>query len=147
MNKLAFYAGALALLLAAFPVASSTKKSAEADEARRQAKLFQKKLTKDEQILHALDRLTFGPRPGDIEHVKKIGLKKWLDLQLHPERIPENSDLEAKLQPLESLRMTPMEAVQHYPPPQLPRARSPQAASLCRKIPCCAPRWSDSWCV
>ncbi len=122
MNKLAFYAGALALLLAAFPVASSTKKSAEADEARRQAKLFQKKLTKDEQILHALDRLTFGPRPGDIEHVKKIGLKKWLDLQLHPERIPENSDLEAKLQPLESLRMTPMEAVQHYPPPQLLRA-------------------------
>ena len=122
MNKLAFYAGALTLLLSALPGASSTKKSAEADEARRQAKLFQKKLNKDEQILHSLDRLTFGPRPGDVEHVKKVGLKKWIDLQLHPERISENPDLEAKLQPLESLRMTPMETVQHYPPPQLLRA-------------------------
>ena len=94
----------------------------KAEEAKRQAKLFQKKLSKDEQILHALDRLTFGPRPGDVERVKKLGLKKWIDLQLHPERIPENVDLETKLEPLESLRMTPMDAVQHYPPRQLLRA-------------------------
>jgi uncharacterized protein (DUF1800 family) len=85
-------------------------------------KLFQKKLSKDDQILHALDRLTFGPRPGDVERLKKIGLKKWLDQQLHPERIQENAVLEAQLQPLESLRMTPMETVQHYPPPQLIKA-------------------------
>src|ERR1700693_4165491 len=85
-------------------------------------KSFQKKLNKDEQILHAIDRLTFGPRPGDVERLKKMGLKKWIDLQLHPERISENMDLEAKLEPLESLRMTPMDAVQHYPPPQLLRA-------------------------
>src|SRR5690349_7243456 len=105
--------------LLALPAVSSTKSSKAADDAKRQAKLFQKKLTKDEQVLHALDRLTFGPRPGDIAKVKKMGVKKWVDLQLHPERIQENADLEAKLQPLESLRMTPMEAVQHYPPPQL----------------------------
>src|SRR5271154_1619395 len=85
-------------------------------------KLFQKKLSKDDQILHALDRLTFGPRPGDVERLKKMGLKKWLDQQLHPERIQENAVLEAQLQPLESLRMTPMETVQHYPPPQLIKA-------------------------
>jgi uncharacterized protein (DUF1800 family) len=85
-------------------------------------KLFQKKLGKDEQILHALDRLTFGPRPGDVERLKKIGIKKWLDQQLHPERIKENPILEAQLQPLESLRMTPFETVQHYPPPQLIKA-------------------------
>ena len=42
-------------------------------------KLFQKKLGKDDQMLHALDRLTFGPRPGDVERLKKIGLKKWID--------------------------------------------------------------------
>ncbi len=82
-------------------------------------KLFQKKLNKDQQILHALDRLTFGPRPGDVARVKKMGLKKWIDLQLHPERIAENPALEAKLEPLESLRMSPAEATQHYPPPQL----------------------------
>ena len=63
--------------------------------------LFQKKLSKDEQILHALDRLTFGPRPGDVATVKKMGLKKWIDLQLHPERIKEDPELDKKLAPLE----------------------------------------------
>src|SRR5690242_2760653 len=116
----------LIALLASFflilPGISSTKSPKPSEDAKKQAKLFQKKLNKDEQVLHALDRLTFGPKPGDVEKVKKMGLKKWIDLQLHPERIPENPDLEAKLQPLESLRMTPMETVQHYPPPQLIRA-------------------------
>ncbi len=51
-----------------------------------------------------------------------MGLKKWIDQQLHPERIAENPYLEARLAPLESLRMTPLEAVQHYPPPQLIKA-------------------------
>jgi uncharacterized protein (DUF1800 family) len=85
-------------------------------------KLFQKKLSKDEQILHALDRLTFGPRPGDVERVKRIGLKKWIFQQLHPDRMDENPVLEAHLRELESLRMTPLEALQHYPGPQMIRA-------------------------
>jgi len=85
-------------------------------------KLFQKKLSKDDQILHALDRLTFGPRPGDVDRVKKIGLQKWVFQQLHPDRLPENPVLEARLQELESLRMTPLEALQHYPGPQMIRA-------------------------
>ncbi len=122
MNNRALLAGSLAALLVSFPGKSAPKSSKEADEAKRQAKLFQKKLGKDQQILHALDRLTFGPRAGDVARVKKLGLKKWIELQLHPERVKENPDLEAKLEPLESLRMTPMEAVQHYPPPQLIRA-------------------------
>jgi uncharacterized protein (DUF1800 family) len=83
---------------------------------------FQKKLSKDQQILHALDRLTFGPRPGDVEAVRKMGLKKWIDLQLHPERIRENPELAARLEPLESLRMTQAETVSSYPTPQLIRA-------------------------
>src|SRR5271168_454217 len=83
---------------------------------------FQKKLTKDEEILHALDRLTFGPRPGDVDAVKKMGLKKWIDLQLHPERIPENPELAARLEPLESLRMTESETFRTYPTPQMIRA-------------------------
>jgi len=122
MKKRAFVAISIAAFLLSLPGVSSTTKSKEADDAKRQAKLFQKKINKDDQILHALDRLTFGPRPGDVSSVKKMGLKKWIDLQLHPEQIKENPELEAKLQPLESLRMTPMETVQHYPPPQLIRA-------------------------
>ena len=90
--------------------------------AAPKAKSFQKKLNRDDQILHALDRLTFGPRPGDVERLKKTGLKKWMDQQLNPDRIKENPVLEAQLQPLESLRMTPMETVQHYPPPAMIKA-------------------------
>src|SRR6204780_4321292 len=109
------------ILCAAFlclPAAAKPKKPKPADDN----KLFQKKLSKDDQILHALDRLTFGPRPGDVARVKKIGLKKWIFEQLHPDRMDENPVLEARLQALESLRMTPLETVQHYPPPQMIRA-------------------------
>ena len=118
----AFLAAGVASFFLISPVLLSAKRSKEAEDAARQAKLFQKKISKDQQIQHALDRLTFGPRPGEVARVKKMGLKKWLDLELHPERVQENPDLEAKLQPLESLRMTPMEAVQHYPTQQMIRA-------------------------
>jgi uncharacterized protein (DUF1800 family) len=83
---------------------------------------FQKKLGGDQQILHALDRLSFGPRPGDVAAVKKMGLKKWIDLQLHPDQIPENRELDKHLQPLESLRMTQADTVAEYPTPQVIRA-------------------------
>src|ERR1700685_989771 len=105
----------LSLLCVAVP-ALNTKKKAEGD-ARR----FQEKLTKDEQVLHALDRLTFGPRPGDVEIVKKMGVKKWIELQLHPEKIAENPALEAKLAPLETLRLTQGETEASYPTPQMIR--------------------------
>jgi uncharacterized protein (DUF1800 family) len=117
-----FLARTICGVLLALPAAASGKAPKAADEAKIQAKLFQKKLSKDDQILHALDRLTFGPRPGDVEHVKKIGLKKWIFQQLHPDRMDENPVLEAQLQALESLRMTPLEALQHYPSQQMIRA-------------------------
>ena len=50
----------------------------------------------DERILHALNRFTFGPRPGDLDAVRTMGLEKWFAQQLHPETI-DNAELEAKL--------------------------------------------------
>jgi uncharacterized protein (DUF1800 family) len=50
----------------------------------------------DDRIRHALNRLTFGPRPGDLEAVRTIGLEKWFDQQLHPASIDEK-DLNARL--------------------------------------------------
>jgi len=50
----------------------------------------------DERILHALNRFTFGPRPGDFEAVRIMGLDKWFNQQLHPQTI-DNADLEARL--------------------------------------------------
>jgi hypothetical protein len=38
----------------------------------------------DAAIVHALNRLTYGPRPGDVERVKAIGLQKWIETELAP---------------------------------------------------------------
>jgi len=83
---------------------------------------FSQPLSKDQELLHALNRLTFGPRPGDLEAVRKMGLKKWIDQQLHPERIAENPELAVRLRPLESLQMSAAEIATNYPPPQVLRA-------------------------
>jgi len=82
---------------------------------------FSKSIPEDRKIAHALDRLTFGPRPGDEQRVRSLGLKKWIDLQLHPPRIAESSVLEAKLKSLDTLRMTGDELVRNYPSPQVAR--------------------------
>jgi len=50
----------------------------------------------DQRILQALNRFTFGPRPGDLEAVKTIGLEKWFDQQLRPATI-DQTDLDARL--------------------------------------------------
>src|SRR5579871_5278317 len=82
---------------------------------------FDKRLSPQQQIVHALNRLTFGPKPGDAEEVRRIGLNKWIELQLHPEKIPENPVLEARLKPLETLRMSLSDVVKDYSPePQSP---------------------------
>ena len=69
----------------------------------------------DKRIVHALNRFTFGVRPGDVERVRAMGLDKWLDLQLHPERI-DNSALEARLAPFRTLKMSTREMVENFPP-------------------------------
>ena len=85
------------------------------------AQQFSKQLSGDLKIEQALNRLTFGARPGDAEQVRKTGLKKWVDRQLHPERILENPVLEEKLKTLDSLRMSSSELVRNYPAPQVIR--------------------------
>lgn len=113
---------AIALLGIRPGISLSAPHKSPPNDARLDAKRFQVKLNKDEQILHALGRLTFGPRPGDVQRVRAMGVKKWIDQQLHPERIKENPYLEARLAPLESLRMTPLETVEHYPAPGMIKA-------------------------
>jgi uncharacterized protein (DUF1800 family) len=71
--------------------------------------------------LHALQRLTFGPRPGEAERVTAMGLDRWIDLQLHPERI-DDSALDAHLDPFRTLRMDTREIVENFPPPPVIKA-------------------------
>lgn len=73
------------------------------------------------RALHALNRLTFGPRPGDVDRVVSMGVDRWIDQQLHPERISD-SQLEARLSQFKTLKMTPREMVENYPPQPVIRA-------------------------
>ena len=83
------------------------------------SRLFDKKLPNDKKALHALNRLTFGPRAGDLEAVQKLGLKQWIDRQLNPSQIEENPELLAKLKPLDTLRMSTKVMIEHYPTQQM----------------------------
>ena len=40
---------------------------------------FEQKLAIDKQIVHVLNRLTFGPRPNDVAEVRRLGVEKWAD--------------------------------------------------------------------
>src|ERR1700722_18385347 len=68
----------------------------------------------ERRALHALNRLTFGPRPGDVQQVMAIGIDQWIDLQLHPERI-DDSALNARLEPLRTLRLSAREIAGDFP--------------------------------
>jgi len=69
-----------------------------------------------ERAIHALNRLTFGPRPGDVDRVLALGVDNWIAEQLNPDKI-DDSALEARLAPYRTLLMTAAEMVENFPPP------------------------------
>jgi uncharacterized protein (DUF1800 family) len=73
------------------------------------------------RALHALNRLAFGPRPGDVERVTAMGVDKWIDQQLHPDKIDDRA-LDARLQPFRTLHMSTHEIVENFPPPAVIKA-------------------------
>lgn len=73
----------------------------------------------DERIVHALDRFTFGPRPGDVEAVRamglgEIGLDRWFEQQLHPAAI-DNAELDHRLQRFLAMRWSTRELLFRAP--------------------------------
>src|SRR5579871_2849163 len=68
----------------------------DAKRADRRAADSAKSLEGDARILHALNRFSFGPRPGDVDAVRAKGLDKWFDEQLHPANLDE-TNLNARL--------------------------------------------------
>src|SRR5437016_1399550 len=71
-------------------------------------------LSPDEAILHALNRLAYGPRPGDVEHVRQMGLAKWIEQQLNPNSIDDKT-VEARLQDYPTLHMSTAKLIDEYP--------------------------------
>src|SRR5215471_21718483 len=80
-------------------------------------------LNADEAILHALGRLAYGPRPGDIERVKQMGLARWIDQQLNPNSIDDKA-VDARLQDYPTLRMSTPKLIAEYPQPKQAEKRA-----------------------
>src|SRR5438105_4437168 len=71
------------------------------------------KLTERQRAMHVLNRLAFGPRPGDVDRVMKDGVDVWIDQQLHPEAIPDRT-VEARLHQYSTLQMANAQIMQKF---------------------------------
>lgn len=75
-----------------------------------------KSLTETQKIIHVLNRLGFGVRPGDIEKVKAIGIDKYIEQQLNPASI-NDAVADEKVKKLSVLQMSNEELFAKYPNP------------------------------
>ena len=100
--------GLAALSIAAVTVAKNKPKTSNAADEHRRA-------------VHALDRLSFGRRPGDADTVSAIGVDKWIELQLDPANI-DDSAMRARLEQYRTLRMSTRELETDFPPNPLLKA-------------------------
>jgi len=83
-----------------------------------------------EKAIHVLNRLGFGPRPGDVERVLAIGVSAYIDRQLKPEEIAD--DLTASnLKRFPTLEMTTAELIDKFERPlrEAQRERKRELAS------------------
>ncbi len=111
-TRLTLMALALCASASLIAVDKGKSKSAGAGGAARMAE--------EQRALHALNRLTFGPRPGDVEKVRATGVDKWIEQQLSPAK--SDPALEARLAPLRTLQMSPRQMMEEFPSPLLIRA-------------------------
>ena len=79
-------------------------------------------------ISHVLNRMTFGPRTGDVERVSKMGLDAYVDEQLHPERI-DDSALDARLASFQTLTMSSADLAERYFEPAMAARQAAKQAS------------------
>jgi len=92
---------ALCAFVAPAPVQSEQRQSKHEPDERVQA------APSDAQVMHVLNRLTYGPRPGDVQQVKKMGITHFIEEQLHPESLPQSAEVSGYIQSHESISMSP----------------------------------------
>jgi uncharacterized protein (DUF1800 family) len=85
--------------------------------------------TKQDRTLHVLNRLAFGPRPGDFEHVSAISPERYVQEQLHPESIAIPADLSEAVNQLQTLHMSPIALFIEYERPILLARKEAKADS------------------
>ena len=71
-------------------------------------------MTERERALHVLNRLGYGPRPGEVEKVEALGTDAWIERQLRPDKIPDAA-VEERLKAYPSLAMTGAQLMDAYP--------------------------------
>ena len=74
-------------------------------------------MSTDEQVIHAANRLTFGPDVETIAHIKTIGIDKFIDEQMHPKNIAMPDSLASKLDDMKTLNMSINDIVNEYGEP------------------------------
>ena len=85
-------------------------------------------------VAHVIDRITFGPRPGDVARVQEMGLAAFIEQQLHPERIADSA-LKSRLSEFETISMSSSELSDNYfnPIDQLRRAQQQEQAKAAQQ--------------
>jgi uncharacterized protein (DUF1800 family) len=73
-------------------------------------------MTEEQRVVHVLNRLGFGVRPGDVERVRKMGVEAYVEQQLNPSKL-DDSAVEARLRGFPTLGMSNSELLAKYPQP------------------------------
>jgi uncharacterized protein (DUF1800 family) len=113
--------GLFASCIATAYIASSCAGPAAASQAPSRAPMGPRELDANQQVVQVLSRLTFGPRPGDAARVQAMGVDRWIDTQLHPERINDSATDEFVAH-YATLGLSSAELYTRYPPAALLRA-------------------------
>ena len=103
-----------ALLSATFAIGSSAQSAHSAKSRPDQSG----GLNEEKRILHVLNRLGFGARPGDAARVKAMGLDNYINQQLNPQKISDTV-ADAKVKDLSTLTMTTAQLYEKFPQPGL----------------------------
>jgi hypothetical protein len=86
-------------------------------------------LNEQEAILHALNRLGFGPHPGEVEQIQNTGLETWIQAQLHPETTADPI-VDARLAEYPALGLSAASLFDNYPPTDVAAKRLGMKVSL-----------------
>jgi uncharacterized protein (DUF1800 family) len=114
MLRLPLFLGCtLCLTLVSLPLQAQPKTASysRADHSQQSAT---QSLNEDERIHHALNRFTFGPRPGDLDRVQETGLDQWFELQLHPSAM-DFTDLDRRLNQFPAMRLPAKQLLMAFP--------------------------------
>jgi uncharacterized protein (DUF1800 family) len=82
-------------------------------------------------VVHVLNRLGFGPRPGDVERLQQVGLERYIQDQLQPTAIPQSAALTREIASLDLIPLAPNQLIRQYD--QLPKDATEEQRKAARE--------------